>query len=419
MLSLVLATALSLQPAIPTDPDAALAKLAEYGEVPPCHPPSRMHPSHRDENGDFHFAWQEQLLIEPLPRLKNESGALLPFAHHPSRRVVQRAVELLCFVGDDASRQALATLQREHPCFDWLRSAARAVDLSFRPSPPDRAACEGLFEPGMDASGPGNPEDWKRWRSDASRALAKRLSADDEAAWQHVWRMFDTLEPRDGRDAMAALTTITSRPAWARLAQVSGPKPELAAPLLNASLESVAAALKTSVAVEVVVATRTSPALAAPAWAVATSRGLGEVRAVEALARKGLKEGRPLELLLLAERAQEWLDESEIDGSQRRTAVVETLFKQRDADGLRAYLADTSHTRRRRLYAALSLAELGLADGLSLLEEPASVQSRSAFDVKEDLERILKLLPDCPARAALTKVLPLYAGARNPYPRFE
>lgn len=414
MLTPSMTLALWLAAAPPSDPEQALAALRAIGEAPDCVPtfrkesvqvprlrPIRIVRSGGDAGAEpsepvTYVTQQREVAVPraPEPRLKGRTAEILPFAAHANRRVVQRAVALLCAVQDAAARAAIRELATGHPCFRWLDEAlygAGIEDLSQAP----RGDCAGAEDEPI----PGEVHSWAKWVTPEARALARRLSAGEEAALRQALADREAMDLRRVRSAVAALALIDQRPGWVRLAAqfpaADHTRPEAATRYLAFvqglgphTLKAVAAANKHSLAEEIVAVLLEHPELEQALYYMGRSdhETFGQLGILAGAARKS---GRPRQLLEWFELIEDAAVEANPGIVEVDNKVLEKKFKARDAAGLRAFLKDERHRRVQRLYAGSLLAQLGHEDGLDLFAEEKSVRSTFSGAIASELRDVI------------------------------
>ncbi len=170
---------------VPLSPDEALSQLDRFGPVPECHMEEQIEETplgHR-----HHFSPPKV-----LPLLKGRAETLLPYLQHPSRRVVVRAVALLCHAGGDEGPNAVHALAKRYPCERAIGEAAEAM-FPDRELADQRSRC------------PYNPPGA---RAAAARLSAKRTTVDANLpVEQLVWQL-DDLEEQRARSAVVALAQL-------------------------------------------------------------------------------------------------------------------------------------------------------------------------------------------------------------------
>jgi hypothetical protein len=131
--------------------DTQLARLARFGEVPPCRIQETIVPLTPEEQAHQTAALSrgERILVEdhhhvqtPMPRiarLAGQTAAIRPFLESDSQRVVHRAADLLCSVQDDAAKEAIADLAARQPCLRFLPNALEGAGIDPATGPGKRA----------------------------------------------------------------------------------------------------------------------------------------------------------------------------------------------------------------------------------------------------------------------------------------
>lgn len=342
--------------AIPSDPEAALAALARFGDVPACAVEERIERSNDDDH--------RHLFSRPrvLPALEGRTDELLPFLEHPNRRVVLRASTLLCRSDGAQAPQRVRALALRFPCEPELRSIARAMGFD-QPPLSEPKAC-GDVPPHLAAA-----RTLSRWPADA--ALAKSLSSGDSRQLAPVLWELDALEPARAQAAVATLARIDTvagiLTTVRALAARSGERflseaDALMRGLVGAQLDGLARSLHGNRATAL--------------CAVAGQASLSDLPLLRALVSQlsasegGLEEAADVERRApaLTPFGRAWLEDTarrRHDWLQNRRKL-DTLAENRDRPGLRAYLADDRNGLPDRLEAAASLALLGDARGLAL-----------------------------------------------------
>ena len=148
--------------ALPEDPAAALEQLGRFGAVPECTAQERIEKTEHDHA--HHFSPPAA-----LPALEGKYSQLLPFLEHPNRRVVLRAVALMCRTGDPRGPAQVAALARRFPCEHELNRSATAMALSDV----GLADCKDPPEPIWRAPA----RTLAKWKKPAHAATAKAISS--------------------------------------------------------------------------------------------------------------------------------------------------------------------------------------------------------------------------------------------------
>ena len=409
--SLLLALAAAAPPA---DADRALAELASFGPVSPCVPQEMIVEPQDVPEGMTAMHGHVLVAVQPLPSLKGKSAPLVPYLDHPSRRVVRRAVDLLCRVQDDAAKAALLATARKHPCFDFAREALLGGGIDAQPTP--AKDCQGYDREGLV---PGSAPDWARWATPAARTVAGELSRGGEAAFRRARAELDSIDLARVREATAALSLVRTRVGWTSLARTFASDRGIT--YLNfvqglgpATLRAVAEANQTTLGRELLEQVRAAPDLAEPAWYIARvdSAAFQELSATAAAERR--KSGTPAHLAAWLERFEEEQGLTNPGEYSKVSKRLDQMHSAGDEAGLRAYMKDAGNDRLHRLYAGSLLAQLGRVDGLDLFEDPQSVKSGQAFVIKSELEGLRQKTSGA-IRARVEKLLKLYAPARHPF----
>ena len=372
----------------PANPEAALEALQAIGSAMPCRrqdrvidiPVEKRGPDGPDHAHNFGPA-------DKRPELAGKSAAILPFASHPSRRVVHRAVDLLCAIQDEPSKRKIRELAERYPCSGWLERAVDGADAARKgrkPRPVTEAECEGREE---DVGVPGEPASWTRWRTPNAVALAKRIDSGDEASAARALLALEAMDPALIREAAAALSLVSKRVAVARLLRGSSP---ITAPLEQLLLENLARANHSEKANEVIELVRAYPQLGGEVFSFAAADWPTFLELAHRAQAEARNPAYPMELRLWFERFedQEPLDDPEDDF--KATQEFDRLLQAKNVARLLEIQRDPKNPRRRRLQAGSYLAQLGEAAGMDIFDDPESVASSLAPQVREELEELTK-----------------------------
>lgn len=363
--------ALLVMLAVPDDPDAALSQLARYGDVPECQ---------REETIRKTAFDHEHVFSRPrvLPALAGKTPELLPYLEHANRRVVLRAVALLCHSDGDEVPARVMAVARQFPCEEELVFAAIALSVSdvgvVAPCTEKQKLAPRLAPARTLASWPSEPE------------TAKAISSGDKSAFERMLWNLDALEAQRARTAAATLARVDSPTGvlWT-LRALKEPNPDpLWRGIVGAQVDALATKRKLS---------RTA------AWAqVISTASVGDRDLLASI------EGRwtPVERAQFEKEADQlrrspelspfgraWLEKhasSQHDWMTMRRKL-DDFVSYRDRPALRAFMKDEANGINDRLEAAKALALLGDASGLSLWDSDAGLWS-------EERERRRKLLVD-------------------------
>lgn len=356
--------------AVPDDPDAALSQLARYGTVPECQREERIEKTVFDHQHTFSRP-------RILPGLEGKTPELLPFLEHPNRRVVLRAVALLCHSDGAEAPERVMSVARQFPCERELVRAAIAMSTSDVGTV---APCkEEKLIPRLAPA-----RTLQSWPAEAETARA--ISEGDKSAFERTLWNLDALQPLRARTAAATLARVdTPRGVLWTLRALKEPNLDpLWRGIIGAQLDALSSQRKLS---------------RASAWAQVVSAATVDDR--ELLASL---EGRwsPSERAQFEKEADQlrrspeltpfgraWLEKhasSQHDWMAMRRKLDE-LVSHRDRPALRAYVKDEANGINDRLEMAKALALLGDASGLTLWDSDAGLWT-------EERERRRKLLVD-------------------------
>lgn len=389
--------------AIPEDPDAALGQLDRHGKVSECRMEERI---------------EKSLLVDHvhrfsppkvLPALEGKSGELLPFLDHSSRRVILRAVELLCRTDGTEGPARVRSLALRYPCERELRFSAAVMNHDdtlgtiAKTCPDDPPPV--MLAPARTLA---------RWPAD--EAAAKAISSGDTAALDHALWNLEAIDPTRAQQAVATLARVdtargvlaTARGLILRLGRDgAGQVDSLLRGFLGAQLDALAAKTRTN---------------RSTAWCLVVGAAAVDDYVLLGIVQSRISEGDRAQLEKEADKARlsseltpfgrAWLEKlasAQHDWMAGRRRIS-TFVEHRDRPALRAYLKDETNGIADRLEAAKVFALLGDATGLVLWESaeglwPEERTSRRAL--------LVHLSHDAPvavrtqAEALLTKRWPL------------
>jgi hypothetical protein len=341
--------------AIPEDPDLALGQLDHFGPMPECRMEERIETTALDHVHRFSPP-------KVLSSLEGKGDELLPWLSHPNRRVMLRAVELLCHTGSAAVPPRLRALATDYPCERPLLNAAVVLTHD-----------EKLAELGSKC--PWDPPAVRltpartlgHWPADA--AAAKAISSGDTAVLKQTLWNLDALLPVRAQGAVATLALVDSPRGILATARAvfghdaSGQVDALLRGFFGAQLDALAARLQSNqlaawCAVVSVASVEDYALLQSIENRLASGdRALLEKEAEKARLKSDLPPFGRAYLEKLARPQHDWME-----GRNRLRAFVD----HRDRPALRAFLKDDTNALSDRLEAAKELALLGDATGLVL-----------------------------------------------------
>lgn len=413
--------------------------LGRYGRVPRCVASFEIAAAPAGSDEDHQHA------MAPVPRLDRLAGltpTLAPMLEDPDARVVHRALDLLCSVQDEPAQAAIASLVARRPCVSWIRQALGGAGVAKEKLPPalqaqlddpaQKEACERDDVPSLDCTDtdrrthcsrdPFDPRlrpSYAAWANPASAALAKRLSAGEEAAFAEALAALDAMDRARARTAVAALAAIDGPEGWLKLValcrtwagrrggRVDSPTGEFARGIGGAALERVAAKAGRSPSEQLLAFAETAPnELLDVLFGVGPWVDKGFLAAVHAARAKG---GKGAALAARMER-HEYLAAMGSGKREPLAAESEAAFKASDKDALRRTARSAEPRRFQRLVAAYYLAQLGEADDLDLFEQVELVQPEEIQGLRQALEE-LATKTSGPVREKVEKLLPRWREA--------
>ena len=291
-----------------------------------------------------------------LLTLEGKAEQVLPFLEHPSRRVVLRAVELLCHVDGEPGLPRIRALAMKYPCEIQLGNSAAVManDRSLVPA----SACP--YDPRLPIVAPARTI--SAWPADVF--AARSITSGDTSILERTLWDLEALEPVRAQRAVATLSKVNDpaavlatirglvrrigKEAWAKV-------DELNRGVVGAQLDGLAA---TRAAAWCLVIARASPE-DLPLFQMF----LGSVHTE--LPREADRARRTADLTLFGRAYLEKLSHDQHDWMATREKI-RRFVDHRDRPALRAFLKDDANGIADRMEAAKELAVLGDPSGLVL-----------------------------------------------------
>lgn len=375
--------ALLLVLALPEDPAVALEQLGRFGPMPECQVEEKIEKTEHDHAHRF-------APPRAIPALEGAYAELLPFVEHSNRKVVLRAVSLMCRTGSPLAPAQVLAVAKRWPCESELGRSAAAMALAPTGIAPCKEPPEAPWRATARAIG--------KWKQPAQAAAVKAISAGDAKQLERTLWDLEALDPARARAALATLAQVDAPtaflPTMRALHRFLGNRVSLdplVAGVLGAQLSSIA--------------TRRSLTRPAAFCAVAATASVEDLELLRSLShRRELFEAKELskaadvarrgkDLTAFGREYLEDLANEEHDWMDGRKAISK-MVDYRDRPALRAYLADDANGLRDRLYAATELGKLGDGTGLTLF---ASADGLWPDAYKERRQLLIELSASAPA----------------------